>query len=414
MESFEFIESGLVLNLDSLEKLKKFKHGSGDFVKHRDAYKFLTKYVDDYGEFPSNDLLCENFPALDTSARGLNLEYAIDKFKNQVIFRQIVNVFQSNKEVLRENPKEAFSRIQSALDDIGIVYDDDVLTYGGNVAEARLTDWQVRKQYRDGAEGMMGIPTPFKTLNKHGIGWMPGDLIAMYARPTVGKTWFCCEVAACAVMNGHKTLLISTEMPVSSINLRLDVIMAHKMGYRISHRALRHGEDLDEKAYESFLNQLDSSKLLVCDHITGQNSISMEAIAGLIRKHSPEFVVLDGIYLVATGAGNKAMWEQSHSLFYEMKNIARSQNVAMFVSTQANRDAANLYSPPTPSQVAFGDALIRAADVAISMCRVEGSERTRLAAFQKYRESELSLNELLMNWDVNYGNIEEIQDAPRF
>ena len=111
MESFEFIESGLILGLNSLEKLKKFKHVTSDFAKHADAYKFLTEYVDTYGEFPSQDLLIENYPSLDTSARDLNLDFTLDKFKQQVLFRQIVTAFQSNKDLLRENPKKTFGSI---------------------------------------------------------------------------------------------------------------------------------------------------------------------------------------------------------------------------------------------------------------------------------------------------------------
>ena len=105
MESFDFIESGIIFGLDSFNSLKKFKHPSKDFAKHGDAYKFLVKYVDDYGEFPTIDHLCENYPTLDTSASSLNLEYATEKFKNQVLYREIVTVFNSNKELLRENPK---------------------------------------------------------------------------------------------------------------------------------------------------------------------------------------------------------------------------------------------------------------------------------------------------------------------
>ena len=88
MESFEFIESGLLFGLDSIENLKKFKHVSSDFAKHGDAYKFLTEHVDTYGEFPSPDLLIENFPILDTSARDLNLDFALDKFKQQAILKK--------------------------------------------------------------------------------------------------------------------------------------------------------------------------------------------------------------------------------------------------------------------------------------------------------------------------------------
>ena len=96
MESYEYIESGIVLNLDSKESLRKFKHSSKDFAKHGDALKFINKHFDDYGSFPSTDTLVENFPTIDTTANSLNLDYAIDSFKSQVLFRNIVSSFQSN------------------------------------------------------------------------------------------------------------------------------------------------------------------------------------------------------------------------------------------------------------------------------------------------------------------------------
>tara|TARA_Y100000310_G_scaffold341508_1_gene440869 strand:- start:1529 stop:2794 length:1266 start_codon:yes stop_codon:yes gene_type:complete len=414
MESFEFIESGLILNLNSLENLKKFKHVTSDFAKHSDAYKFLTEYVDTYGEFPSSDLLVENFPTLDTSARDLNLDFALDKFKQQVLFRQIVTVFQSNKELLRENPKKAFASILTNLNDVGIVYDEDITHYDDK-SLARLKEWEERKERRLREGGLMGIKTPFKSINNTGVGWMPGDLIAIFARPTVGKTWMCADMAATAALSGVKTLFVSTEMPTKSISMRLDVIMANKLGYKLSHRALRHGEDLDVEQYTAFLKELDDKNLLICDHISGQSSISIESITALVRKHNPSFIVLDGIYLVSTGLSKSATWEQSHALFYAMKNLCLSQNISMCVSTQANRDASDMYEPPSASSVAFGDALIRAADVALSMCRTvdqdgDPDERVRRVQIQKIRDSELSIGDMYLKWEVNSGAIEEIEN----
>ena len=105
MESFDFIESGIIFGLDNFESLKKFKHPSKDFAKHGDAYQFLLKYVDDYGELPSVEHMSENYPTLDPSATTLNLDYAMNKFKDQVLYRQVVNVFNTNKDVLKESPK---------------------------------------------------------------------------------------------------------------------------------------------------------------------------------------------------------------------------------------------------------------------------------------------------------------------
>ena len=221
MESYEYIESGILLNLSDKESLKKFKHSAKDFAKHGEAFKFINKHFDDYGTFPSSDTLVENYPTIDITANSLNLDYAIDSFKNQVLFRTIVSAFQSNKELLKEDAKIALSHIQSNLNDIEVVYDEDVVAYD-TLAEDRYSEWQEKSKKRKMGEGMMGIPTPFKSLNKTGVGWMPGELIAMFARPTVGKTWMCIQVAATAMMHGHKTLLISTEMPTSAISLRAD------------------------------------------------------------------------------------------------------------------------------------------------------------------------------------------------
>jgi replicative DNA helicase len=307
---------------------------------------------------------------------------------------------------LKDNPSKALSSIISTLGDVEIETDEDVSIYNDGTP-VRLEEWKERTKRRQMGDGLMGIPTPFTSFNNTGVGWMPGELIAMFARPTVGKTWMCVEAAATAVMNGYKTLLISTEMTTSAISLRADVVLAKKMGYNFSHRALRNGDPIDEEQYMRFLKELNGRSLLVCDHIEGEATISIESIARLVRKHSPDFVVLDGIYLISSGDGKKAMWEQSHALFYGMKNLCLATNTAIWVSTQATREAANMFEPPRADQVAFGDALIRAADVAMAMCLIEDHDDKRLMQIQKYRDGVLPAEEYYLHWDVDCGMIYE-------
>ena len=202
-------------------------------------------------------------------------------------------------------------------------------------------------------------------------------------------------------------------MPNTQIAMRLDVTLAKMMGYNFSHRALRHGDDIDVNAYIKFLKESDKHSLLICDGVAGQTGISLESIASLIRKHHPKFVVIDGVYLLTTKDTNKAAWEQSHGIFYGLKNLAISTNTPIMVSTQANRGAENVYVPPSAAQVAFGDALIRAADVAVALAKVEHHEDKRLVQFQKYRDGELAIDSIVMQWSVNNGTIEEISDFER-
>ena len=410
MENFDFIESGIIFGLTDRLAFRKFKYTSKDFAQHGDAFKFLTSYYDTYAEVPTPETLCENFPTLNPAAETLNLDYAIDTFQSQVLHRRIIETFQTNKELLLDNPKHALAQINHGLQDIAVVYDEDITYYNQN-ASSRFTEWQERTEKRKMGDGIMGIPTPFTSLNKMGVGWMPGEMVSLFARPSVGKSWMCVQAAVTAVMNGYKTLLISTEMPTAQMNMRMDVVLGKAMGYNFYHRDLRSGNPIDENAYQEFLDHLDNVPLLVCDHVEGESSISLESIHNLIRKYTPDFVVIDGVYLItSSGRNTKAMWEQTHMLFYGLKNLCLSTNTAMFVSTQATKEASDVYMPPQPDQVAFGDALLRASDVVMSMCLIEEEEERRLLVFQKYRDGIVPGGAVSLDWQVNTGIIGEMED----
>ena len=421
MASFEYIESALIFNLDTKLNLRSFKHTAKDFAIHGDAYTFVLQHFDKYGEFPSTESLAENFPTLDKTANSVNFDYALEEFKNHLLQRKVRQAVNQQVNLINENPKKAITNLMVGLTDIEVIYDEDVQAYDKGDT-TRLSEWRERTERRQMGDGLMGVPTSFKTINSTGVGWMPGELVAMFARPTIGKTWMCVHSAATAVSKGFRTLLISTEMPQTAINMRVDVVLSKIMGYDFSHIALRHGEPIDEEQYEKFLKESDTESLLVCDHISGQMGISLESIAGLVRKHNPEFVVIDGVYLVATSDSKKAAWEQSHALFYGLKNLATATNTPIMVSTQATRDASNMFTPPRADQVAFGDALIRAADVAIAMCAVandsvdasslmqKAADTKRLVQFQKYRDGELPRDTTYMEWSVNNGDIRELPE----
>jgi replicative DNA helicase len=410
LENFNFIESGIIFGLCDSGNYKQFTYSPKDFAEHGETYKFIQEYLDEYSESPTPQVLIDKFSTLKPDAQSINFNYALTQFQNQVMFRNIIGAFSNSKPILQENPKKALGLIMDNLNDIEILHDSDVNQYDSGELD-RYEEWKRRSSIRKMGDGLIGIRTPFHMINSAGVGWQPGDLITVYARPTVGKTWLCCKLAADSLRSGYKTLLVSTEMPASAISLRMDVLLGHSMGYELSHSALRNGKEINEEAYQKFLKDTNFKNLLVCDHISGEDSISLPSITNLVRKYKPDVLIIDGVYLISTNDRNKAVWEQSHSLFYGLKTMALSTNTAVIASTQATRDAANMFTQPTAGQVAFGDALIRASDVALSMCMIEDSPNLREIAFQKYRDGDLGSTETEFIWDVDTGRIEENHDS---
>ena len=145
MENNEFIESGLIFNLNSKVALRKFKYSPSDFAKHGEVFKWLLDYVDNTNEFPSHALLEDNFPALNPEAAETNIDYLISVFKNQVTFRGAVKAFQTNKDLLQENAPEAISKISSLLDDVMIHHDDDIVEYDKG-SDERFKEWSKREE----------------------------------------------------------------------------------------------------------------------------------------------------------------------------------------------------------------------------------------------------------------------------
>jgi hypothetical protein len=139
----------------------------------------------------------------------------------------------------------------------------------------------------------------------------------------------------------------------------------------------------------------------------------MAGVQSLIRKHKPEFVVLDAVHLLSGGGKGQQVWEKMFNLFYGIKSLCTAQNISFMVSTQANRNAADPYAAPKPGDVAFGDAMYQASDVVLSLSRISEEEQRRLLTLQKYRDGELPFEETALDWDVDYGIIREVGEDPR-
>jgi|TARA_R110000744_G_scaffold84862_2_gene166030 KaiC/GvpD/RAD55 family RecA-like ATPase len=405
LDNFRFIESGLIFGIRTIEDLRKVTFTSDDFANFGSTFQFVTDHVDNYRQFPTVDLLMEKFPELVAEAKGVELQYALDEFRNQVIYRRTRDVIRGQQALLKENPIQALRNIRTEIDTLELRYDDDIALYD-NGSLQRLEEYEQRAELRRSGQEILGIPVFVDTINKTGVGLMPGEMLSVFARPTVGKTWACVLQAVVAAKAGFKTLFITTEMPVKQINMRIDVVMAFKMGYNFSHRSLRAGIGLDTDKYAEFLQKLAGENLIMSDRIA-QSKITIDGIASLVRKHKPDLLIIDGMQLVSPSQQSSAVWQRMHDLFYDVKTLCTVNDMAAMVSTQANRNAANVFDPPKPEEVAFGDALIQASDMAFSIAKVEDENMQRSFALQKYRDGDPPMEYVTFDWDVDRGRVGE-------
>ena len=418
--SYNYVESGIILNISSYADLKKINVTPKHFAVFGEAFQFILDELDESRQVPSRSVLVAKYPELDQStADAADVGFFSGQLKHQLMYRTAV---QSATEwvprIKGDNPQRAVESLIQELESVTASVDDDIEVYDSGSID-RLSEYSQRvAQRKDRSLGMLGIPTPFKTLNRLGVGWMPGELYSLFARPTVGKSFMSVKVAAVAMKQGYKTLLISTEMPVKAMSMRMDAFLGKLLGYEFSLTKLRRGDEgIDEEQYREFLTSIDSRNILFPHHL-GFDALSVSTIRNLVRKYSPDLVVVDGVYLLSDDS-TRAKWEQNDNLFKGLKNIAMAHEIPVFCTTQAGREAVDLFKPPKLNQVANGDALVRASDIAFAMSKVEDADNQRYLYYMKQRDDVEIKDKSVLHWDVDIGDVreimqEEIQHAAKF
>ena len=403
MEPYGFIESGILFNIQDKLALDRISFNSRAFSIHGEVFEFILSYYDEYTEFPPKDLLKGRFPDLDDKARNLKLDYCIGEFQKQVLTRQTRDVMKKWGGKLVENPRETVEGIITELQDIELEQGEEVAVYDSGSLD-RLEEYQKRKKFRLQRK-LLGIETPLKTLNRTGVGFLPGEVISFFARPEVGKTWLAVKIAAMAAKYKHRVLFVSPEIPADDISLRLDVVLGKMEGYNFSHAALVKGESIDESKYEEYLTSSAAKRLIVCDHIE-HSGITFSGIQRLVRKHRPEVIVIDGIQLIEDTSAKAESWRM-YRFFRGLKAICLANKIVGVITTQAHREADDYFIAPKPSQVFYGDAMLQNSDMAFSMCLVKTDPNERYLLLQKFRKLDWPCNYIIMDWRVNEGIISE-------
>lgn len=411
---FNLIESGLLLNATTAAdyiKILKLKFKKSDFGVHGEAYDFAVDYFNSYSSPPTNELLIGKYPDLKAEAVGLEIDYCLQELKEQFVYRRTLSYMNQISSLIADDPTKAVRMLVENLDDLSLRFLDDDVSYYDDGDLTRLAKYRETKELlSSGALKIIGVPTPFKSLNLTRMGWRPGNLVSLFAKSTVGKSWIAVKSAAVASAYGFRTLLLSPEMSLEDTGYRLDVIHANMLGYKLSHKALIRGEEgIDEKAYEEVLNKVNSKRFLLSDSFKDRD-ITLDGIRAKVKEHRPEFLVVDGIELVTT-SGNNAIWEKMKDLIYGLKYLCQTEQIPAFITAQANITVKNghlLHVMPQIDHIAFGQTMLRASDMLFSMSKAKNTEMKRIVKIQKSRNFDNpSITNLALDWDVNYGLIKE-------
>ncbi|MCO6460941.1 MAG: replicative DNA helicase [Saprospiraceae bacterium] len=266
-----------------------------------------------------------------------NVEHHARILVQKYIQRELIHVSNQIIKDSYEDVKDVFDILDDAEQNLYRITDNN-LNNGPQSFTSMAS--QVRKRMEEMAtkpDGLTGVPTGFRSLDRITSGWQPSDLIIIAARPSVGKTALVLSMAVNAAKHDFPVAIFSLEM--STLQMAQRII---SMEAEISNTALRDGKLNDEelRRFHHTL-QTESDLKIFVDDTPAINIFELRAKCRRLKmQHDIKLIVIDYLQLISaagesSGGGNRT--QEVSVISRALKGLAKELNVPVIALSQLSR-----------------------------------------------------------------------------
>lgn len=393
-----------------------------DFKVWGAVYRWQREHLTMYSVLPTRDQIKGRWPEWEPPDG--EMAYWLTEMKRMVLALRAQQILRDALLAVEGDPTEAIGQTVAQLARLRARGNSHVST-SDESASGRFEKYERRAELWKQSDGdfILGIPTGLETLDDTHIGWMPSELVGFYARPTTGKTWMLVREGAIAWANGYKVAMISPEMSVGMIELRIDVFMARAMGVTLSHQGILTGNPEQRDSYKSYTDAVKEHKRWwTFDNWNGK-SFTVNNIIAMAEQHEPNLILIDGVYLLRSEKRREtAGWEKMEEFCEGLKHFATAANIVIMMSHQSvnvrrgqrgERDGAggrgDDWIMPSLNDAAGGDALVRNCSSVFTICSDKDMGNVRWYSIRKTRERHLKfVSRMALKWNVDSGDISDL------
>lgn len=395
---------------------------SKDFLKEEedlDVLQYISEHYSKYSKAPSFDRLKEHFPTYHFDSTNDSVEEVVSDLRDDTLYKNVFSlVFEGAKklkegktpEQLRMKGREAFQQLRMEM----LSLEADFNPSQDLAINSTAFVVQFWKDYdkRAASDGVLGIPSPWKTYNKATQGSNEGDLTMVVARNGVGKTWITLAMCNHAWQEGAGLLLVSNEIQLMKMANRM---VSQKSG--ISYDSIKTAKlnALGEK--EQLADMLEKFAVTENDFIVSGSDDDMSAggvaaVEAKINKYKPDIVFVDGAYLLSDDLGAKASHERAGNIIRGLKKLAKRRKIPITISWQFNRQASN--KSGDSSHIGMTDVAGQDADVIIALFQTEDMKLNKELTIKSLKVREGAPFEFKINWDfsnMDFSELESYEDC---
>ncbi len=186
-------------------------------------------------------------------------------------------------------------------------------------------------------DGLSGIPTGFRNLDKMTSGWQKSDLVIIAARPAMGKTAF--------VLSMAKNMAVDNKTPVAVFSLEMsNVQLVNRLISNVCElpaEKIKNGKFSDFEWEQLFYKIKDLNDAPV--YVDDTPSLSVFELRTkarrLVREHGVKCLIIDYLQLMNASGMTYGSREQEVSIISRsLKGLAKELNIPVIALSQLNRN----------------------------------------------------------------------------
>lgn len=287
--------------------------------------------------------------------------------RNKALLRKLIDVCAEITEDAYGEQDEAEAIIDSAESKIFAIAQTKEQRDFAHIRDVIIETYRQIKEVSENREEAMGVPTGFSGIDNLLVGLGKSDLVLVGARPGMGKTSFCLNIATNIARKTSKAVCIFS-LEMSSTQLVSRMLSSEAL---IESGTLRSGtlsaDDWNKLAHaSSFLSECD----ILIDDTTGITVTGMKA--KLRRVKNLGLVVIDYLQLMQSDKNTDNRVQEVAEISRNLKILAKELNVPVICCAQLSRGPESRTDKrPMLSDLRDSGAIEQDADIVLFLYRDE-------------------------------------------
>jgi len=272
---------------------------------------------------------------VDGVPRITSVEHWSRIIKEKAVLRKLIHAGNRITQSCLEGEEEAAVLLDRAEQSIFEIAEKRIRAGFASMREIVHATFRTIDQLSQSKDVVTGLATGFVDIDEMTSGLQKGELVIVAARPAMGKTSFCLNIAQHVSMRVGETVgLFSLEMSKEQLALRLLCADA-----RIDAHRLRTGK-LNEKDWARLAkayNDLSESRIFIDDSAT-ISPLEMRAKCRRLKaEHGLGLIIVDYLQLVTAAGRTENRQQELSAISRSMKGLAKELEVPVIALSQLSR-----------------------------------------------------------------------------